>query len=645
MEPRRLLSADIDLETLLTSSGTAYAEAEYKVKGGEVSLEFKIYNAVPGDYTAAVGSTSIGTITVPASRIIEFKFSNEPEGLNEALLPNGLQIATGTRLKLTAVSQSGSPEMSGQLGIKGEDPRFATCVKLELLGAAGTVLDTEYEAEQEGTATVRKFELAVRNLAPNSAHTVTIGGVAVGQIQTNILGSGSWMYSDKARPGYSAFPSGFPQIAAGTAITVGTAFSGTYGLAGLTAPVATGGRETLIPLVGTGSIQGSISWETTTLPGGGERREFKAEAWGGVSGASVTVTVQSPGSGPVQIGVIVFNSRGYGRLQFDTADAAKPFPTNFPTLSVNTLFTVGQTLSGAFTDVNQSLVPDDRARREAYLLDQTKDFVLQPSFSENHGKKGEKWLKDKAGKWHFITPDGSLYEWDNRPGANGKRIAILDDSFHTKPELLAQAKAAGSGATNDDLMKATAARLDRELNLTRGSSAANNWGGKSEKWFWGNGKSYFITPDGTLTRWDGSKTATGTPVAKLDDRFHENPSLLSEAEKELTVTEKAFAANTSLNINFYTPTNDNWEGVDVKWVKSATNQWYFVRPNNDMYLWDRRLFVRNKTQKDVGGTFVSNIPGAYLTPAMLTQPPAVLPGTAASRAVLDDLFVDAPDFG
>lgn len=210
--------------------------------------------------------------------------------------------------------------------------------------------------------------------------------------------------------------------------------------------------------------------------------------------------------------------------------------------------------------------------------------------------------------------------------------------------MLAQAKAVGSGAANDDLIKATAARLDRELNLTRGSTASNNWGGLNEKWLRGNGKWYFITPDGTVTRWDGSKTATGTVVAKLDDRFHENPDRLTEAEKLLSTPEKVYAANTSLKLNSYVSSSDNWQGIDVKWVKSTDNQWYFVRPNNDMYLWDRKLYIRDKVQKDVSGTFISNITGAYATPTILTTPQATPPGTAASRAVLDDLFIDNPDF-
>ena len=648
LESRQLLSADLELDTVLTGPATAQAEVEYKEKDGKASFEFRIFNVLPGDYDAYSDSTLLGRIQVPDSRNIDFEFSTDPEGPGEALLPSGLAVAKGTKVRLaptkTGPDSNLSAEISGLLGVKGEDQRFVACVKVELTGSQGQVLKSEYESELEGTAVSRKFELAVYNLAPNSIHTVTINGTFTADIKADALGAATWMYSDETRPRYQPFPANFPAITSNTPITVGTVFSGTYStMAQANGPQQTDGTKTLISLRGQGSLQGTVSWQTTTLPGG-TRREFKVELWGGTKGTSVAVNVSTPGSNPIQIGSVVFNTKGYGRLQFDSADAARSFPANFPEIKLNTVFTVGQSLSAAYTDINQSLVPDDRSAREAYQIDQLKDFVLPPSLSENHGNKGEKWLKDKAGNWHFITPDGSLYEWDAKPGANGRRIAILDKTFHARPELLAQAKAAGSGAANDDLITATAARLDRELNLTRGSTASNNWGGLNEKWLRGNGKWYFITPDGTVTRWDGSKTATGTTVAKLDDRFHENPDRLTEAEKVLGTPEKVYAANTSLKLNNYVASSDNWQGIDVKWVKSVDNQWYFVRPNNDMYLWDRKLYIRDKVQKDVGGTFISNIAGAYTTPTMLTTPPATLPGTVASRAVLDDLFIDNPDF-
>jgi hypothetical protein len=69
-----------------------------------------------------------------------------------------------------------------------------------------------------------------------------------------------------------------------------------------------------------------------------------------------------------------------------------------------------------------------------------------------------------------------------------------------------------------------------------------------------------------------------------------------------------------------------------------------VRPSDDVFLWDQKVYSLPGGRKDVGGTKISRITGAYANPTLLTTLPASLPGTVASRAVLDDLFADAPDF-
>ena len=648
LEQRQLLSADIALETVLEGTGTTFAKAEYKLSNGKHSLEFSIFNAEPGQYQAAVGSKQLGQITVPASRLAQFEFTNQPGDAGEAPFPSDivLPLTSGQAIRLSPLSGTGSAEISGTLAVENEDERFESNVAVNAVSADGRAVEAEYESEQEGAVTQRKFTLKVYNLQPGSVQPLTIDGVSVGVLQANAVGT-SWLkFADPVRAGFSAFPAQFPAITTGSQITVGTDFTATWGSA--TAPIsddATDGRQTQIELHGTGTLQGTIFHESFTPVGSTtEQREFRVEIWGGTAGAVVPVSVRTPSGQPVQIGSITLNTRGFGRLHFESQDPAKQFPASFPALTDGTVFTVGSTLAGAWTATNPTAESLHRSAELAYQLDQTMGFTSNGVYMENWGKKGEKWLKDKTGKWHFITPDGGLYEWDLKPGANGRRIAILDDSFHLRPELLTQAKAVGSGVASDDLLQATAAKLDRELGLTLAAASNTNWGGLQEKWLRGNGKWYFITPDGTLTRWDGSKTATGTVVARLDDRFHETPSHLTEAENELTDAEKQFAAKTSLKLATYDSKLDKWQGIDAKWIKSSTNVWYFVRPNDDVFQWDQKVYSKPGGQKDVGGVKISRIAGAWANPTLLTTLPTTLPGTVASRAVLDDLFADAPDF-
>ncbi len=134
-----------------------------------------------------------------------------------------------------------------------------------------------------------------------------------------------------------------------------------------------------------------------------------------------------------------------------------------------------------------------------------------------------------------------MYRWDGKAGANGTLITVLDPAFHEKPELLHEAKAVRDLALDDDLLRATAAELDTELGLVSSSTTYEDWGGKSERWIKGTKGWYFITPDGTLTKWNGQSGANGEVVARFDSRFHEDLTLLTSATQKLLNSEKANA--------------------------------------------------------------------------------------------------------
>ncbi|MEP3482471.1 MAG: hypothetical protein ABJZ55_24735 [Fuerstiella sp.] len=95
-------------------------------------------------------------------------------------------------------------------------------------------------------------------------------------------------------------------------------------------------------------------------------------------------------------------------------------------------------------------------------------------------------------------------------------------------------------------LQSTAFELDQQLNLRDTGNDFRNWGGFQERWVFGersftdlNSEDpsdglpswYYVTPDGSLFQWDGSpRTAlTGTLIAQLNPRVHENLALLTDA--------------------------------------------------------------------------------------------------------------------
>lgn len=65
-----------------------------------------------------------------------------------------------------------------------------------------------------------------------------------------------------------------------------------------------------------------------------------------------------------------------------------------------------------------------------------------------------------------------------------------------------------AGDPTDDFYRAK--KLGAEYALFVGKDYATNWGGKNEKWLTDeNGRSYYVTPDGRLYRWDGNPNVVG----------------------------------------------------------------------------------------------------------------------------------------
>jgi len=628
VEQRVVLSGSNQLAAVLTGATGGFGEAEYRDNSGDRSFELRVYNAAPGSYDVIVGGQIVAQLSVNSNRVGKLEMRDGSGGGNSSRLvfpQNWPAVTAGTQVQIGSI-------YTGSLQLKGEDSRIAENVTVRLTGASGQLLESEYEAElEDGNITVRRFELHLRNLAPAQQFALQINGQAAGFVTTDALGSAHVQYSDRSRPGYSPFPAGFPLITDGSQIAVGTALSGSYSGTPVTqVPITDDGDHLHLQLFGTGAMQGQAVYEAVPGLSGVVRRQFKVELWNGTPGAVIPVHV-----GGQQVGTILINSKGYGKLAFEDGSAEKPFPASWPGATVDTIVTVGSTLTAAFTGAGQTLSPLEDNAREAYELDQTLGLQGLSSLYENWGGRGEKWLKGKGTSWYFITPDGSFYRWDGKPGANGQRIAVLDDSLHARPEFLHDANAPEVTGPEDRLVRAEAAKLDRELNLTSAAASTTNWGGLAEKWFKGNGqKWYFMTPDGTLTRWDGSAKAKGTVVGHLDDRFHERPELLTEAETHLSETEKAFAADRGLGLTTVRNDLNNWGGENEKWMKSAS-QWYIIKQDGGLFRWDGR--------RGATGTRITTVEKKYYDDTSLLVN-AASAGTAEVEAALDDVFVDLPDY-
>ncbi|MDA1055331.1 MAG: S8 family serine peptidase [Planctomycetota bacterium] len=196
-------------------------------------------------------------------------------------------------------------------------------------------------------------------------------------------------------------------------------------------------------------------------------------------------------------------------------------------------------------------------------LDSQYGFTTDGKYYENWAGHGEKWFRsDKLG-WVFITPDGSLYDWNGNQATAiaSPKVAQLDASFHKDPTLLTDPPAdtgsntgnqggsngssgsksadagqgkneTGGGTSAGNALAKRAYELDQQLGLRSTGDYYQNWAKLGEKWMTStNGQWYFMTGNGSLYRWNGSQTnaASSTLIAKLDASFHADPSKLHDA--------------------------------------------------------------------------------------------------------------------
>ena len=63
-------------------------------------------------------------------------------------------------------------------------------------------------------------------------------------------------------------------------------------------------------------------------------------------------------------------------------------------------------------------------------------FHFTGNYFLNFEGQNEKWFKDNAGKWWLITPDGSLYKWNNQITSLGTLMATLTVFAYDDPNLL-----------------------------------------------------------------------------------------------------------------------------------------------------------------------------------------------------------------
>jgi subtilisin-like proprotein convertase family protein len=196
-------------------------------------------------------------------------------------------------------------------------------------------------------------------------------------------------------------------------------------------------------------------------------------------------------------------------------------------------------------------------------------------------------------------------------------------------------KEEGGDSGSTETMAETAYDLDQSLGLVANSTY--NWGGAKEKWLGSaSGTWYFITENGKLYKWTGSKPGAGFVsgsqlVATFDANYYLDPTMLSDAQEPASggggdeggtgevdsLAQAAYDLDQSLGLE--ANATYNWGGAKEKWLGSASGAWYFITEDGKLYKW---------TGSSPGAGFVSGSqlvatldPSYYADPSTLTEAP------------------------
>lgn len=189
--------------------------------------------------------------------------------------------------------------------------------------------------------------------------------------------------------------------------------------------------------------------------------------------------------------------------------------------------------------ITEAVFSDFTNTQRAASLDRSYALLPTDSYAEDWGGWGEKWIRSENEVWFFITPTGDLYRWNGALDlAESARVATLDPSFHANPTRLHDASGRGS------LIHDLAGVVDAQFGLQPHANDYKNWGGWNEIWVKGEQDWFFITPSGGFYKWHGNQNLAGSAlVAVFDESFHEDPSLVRDADQPPVELAMAAAAD------------------------------------------------------------------------------------------------------
>lgn len=315
----------------------------------------------------------------------------------------------------------------------------------------------------------------------------------------------------------------------------------------------------------------------------------------------------------------------------------------------------------------QTLPTIDPVTHAAWDLDQEVRLQHTGKYFENWGGLGEKWLYGADG-WYYITPDGSVYEWNNSPldDLSGRYVVTLNPLFHQNPEMLFEAIPPGATqvrvSENETTTPPTFLVTERPTASVVGSvfhDADGNGQRSSGELVLEGGTVDLLNTDGEIieTVFAGPEDVNGNnqidedergryhfsdvPVGDYFVRINPTTDWAVTTPAELDAQHEALRLATTYQLQLASSSLFDSRDRQEKWLTGIgidqQAAMFFILSTGEVIQWD------NVSTGILSGATVGRVaPRFYETPSLLVTP---LPINAARIRIDESGYVSGPKFG
>ena len=231
-------------------------------------------------------------------------------------------------------------------------------------------------------------------------------------------------------------------------------------------------------------------------------------------------------------------------------------------------------------------------------------FKYATTFYKNQSGQQEKYIQSREDIWHFIMPDGKIYEWQNDINNRDVCVGEVSPIVYDDPYLLINAE---FELTEDEQEELSDLRKDFGFRFSQ--SYYRNTHGAFEKFIQDrDGIWYYMMPNGSIYLWEGVIDLEDESVGEAGALAYDNPDLLFNADvnPEDLDPDTLQQLKSTHGFHYVGSFHHNVHRDNEKYFQDRNGNWHFIRSDGKIYLWKGTITDRTGFVKEVSPLVYDN---------------------------------------